>query len=68
MNSIMSLWTVDTKDTTQCLQTKIQGKLCELHKKGKLDQATYKSIKAHKPEKQYPARLITSHIRAPHQT
>ena len=71
--------TLDTKDTTRCLQTKMQGKLRELHKKGKLDQTTYKSlypstsvtptanpaIKAHKPEKQYPARLITSHIGAP---
>ena len=71
--------TLDTKDTTQALQTKIQGKLRDFHKKGKLDSEAYKSlypsssvtptanpaIKAHKPEKQYPARLITSHIGAP---
>ena len=69
----------DTKDTTASLQTKIQCKLRDLEKKGKFDKDTYKklypstaltptaspSIKAHKPSKDCPARLITSHIGAP---
>ena len=70
---------LDTKDTTHTLQTKIQNKLRDLHKQDKLDKDTYKriypstaltptanpAIKAHKPQKDYPARLITSHIGAP---
>ena len=68
-----------TPDTTASLQTKIQGKLRNLHKQGKFDKETYKkiypsvaltptanpAIKAHKPNKDYPACLITSHIGAP---
>ena len=71
--------TLDTPDTTATLEIKIQGKLISLKKEGKLDNKTYKqvyrsgsltpsanpAIKAHKPEKDYPARLITSHIGAP---
>ena len=70
---------LDTKDTTKALQTKIQNKLRELHKQDKIDKDTYTriypsvsltptanpAIKAHKPAKNYPARLITSHIGAP---
>ena len=70
---------MDTKDTTHTLQTKIQNKLRDLHKREKIDKETYKkiypsvaltptanpAIKAHKPAKDYPVRLITSHIGAP---
>ena len=69
----------DTKDTTQADEAKLQRKLRDLHKQGKVDTTTYKeiypsgsltptanpAIKAHKPEKDFPARLITSHIGAP---
>ena len=69
----------DTKDTTQSLQTKTQNKLRELHKQDKIDKETYQklyllvsltptanpAIKAHKPNKDYPACIITSHIGAP---
>ena len=71
--------TLDTPDTTSSLERKIQGKLRDLKKQGKIDDATYKNIypsgsttptanpaiKAHKPAKEFPARLITSHINAP---
>ena len=71
--------TLDTRDTTQSLQSKIQSKLRDLNKQGKFDKETYQklypsvaltptanpAIKAHKPNKDYPARLITSHIGAP---
>ena len=71
--------TLDTKDTTLALQNNMQGKLRGFKKNDKFDQETYKNlypsssvtptanpaIKAHKPEKDYPARLITSHIGAP---
>ena len=64
-----------------CFQI-IQNKLRELRKNGKLDKDTYKKlypsvaltptanpvIKAHKPEKNYPVRLITSHIGAPQES
>ena len=70
---------MDTKNTTNADQTKIQIKLRDLHKQEKLDTPTYQKlypsvsltpsatpvIKAHKPNKDYPARLITSHIGAP---
>ena len=70
---------LDTEDTTKSHQTKIQRKTRELHKQGKIDDETYKRIypsvsltptanpviKAHKANKDYPARLITSHIGAP---
>ena len=60
---------LDTKDTTKALQTKIQNKLRELHKQDKIDKDTYTriyplvsltptanpAIKAHKPAKNYPA-------------
>ena len=67
------------KETTDSLERKIQNKLRELKKENKLHDQTYKdiypsgsttpsanpAIKAHKPSKDYPARLITSHINAP---
>jgi hypothetical protein len=71
---------LDTSDTTVSFERKIQVILRELHKEGKLDDRTYKAIypsgsvtltsypviKAHKPpEKNYPARNITSHIGSP---
>ena len=70
---------LDTPDTTGTLERKIQAKLRKLKSEGKLDNATYKevypsgsltpsanpAIKAHKPAKDFPARLITSHIDAP---
>ena len=70
---------LDTKNTTNADQIKTQGKLRDLYKKGKLDKETYQKlypsvsltpsatpvIKAHKANKGYPARLITSHIGAP---
>ena len=71
--------TLDTPDTTDSLERKLQNKLRELKKENKFDENTYKeiypsgsttpsanpAIKAHKPTKDYPARLITSHINAP---
>ena len=71
--------TFDTPNSTKSLVTKIQNKLRSLHKEGKLDTATYKQlypsgsqtptanpvIKAHTPEKDYPIRVVTSHIGAP---
>ena len=71
--------TLDTPNGTKSLETKIQKKLRTLHKEDKIDTATYKQlypsgsltptanpvIKAHKPEKDYPVRVITSHIGAP---
>ena len=71
--------TLDTKDTTQTHQGRLQRQLREYHKDGKLDDDTFKAVypsssvtptanpavKAHKPEKQFPIRLITSHIGAP---
>ena len=74
--------TLDTPNGTKTLETKIQKKLRELHKEGKIDTATYKElypsgsltptanpvIKAHKPEKDYPIRVITSHIGAPQES
>ena len=73
--------TLDTRDTTNSLQTKIQTKLRDLHNKNKIDTATYKKIypstsitptatpviKAHKPQKDHPARLITSCVQSPQQ-
>ena len=70
---------MDTPNTTAALERKIQGKLRQIKKDGKLDKETYKqiypsgsltpsanpAIKAHKPSKDSPARLITSHIGAP---
>ena len=70
---------LDTKDTTQALQSKTQNKLRSLYKQDKLEKETYQklypsvaltptanpAIKAHKPNKDYPARVITSHIGAP---
>ena len=74
--------TFDTPNNTKSLETKIQNKLRSLHKEGKLDTATYKQlypsgsqtptanpvIKAHKPEKDYPVRVVTSHIGAPQES
>ena len=71
--------TLDTPDTTDTLERKIQKKCRDLKKEGKFDDATYKqvypsgsitpastpAIKAHKQQSDYPARLITSHIGAP---
>jgi hypothetical protein len=71
--------TMDTRNKTTTYERKIQVTLRKLHKKGKLDDNTYKScypsrsttpsasvaIKAHKPAKHYPGRVITSHIGAP---
>ena len=59
---------MDTKNTTNADQTKIQIKLRDLHKQEKLDTPTYQKlypsvsltpsatpvIKAHKPNKDYP--------------
>ena len=73
---------MDTPDTTATLERKIQTKLRGLKKEGKLDDKTYKdaypsgsitptanpAIKAHKANKDYPARLITSHIGAPQES
>jgi hypothetical protein len=70
---------LDTKNSTAAYERKIQAKLREKHKEGKLDDKTYKAcypsgsitpsasvaIKAHKPAKNHPARVITSHIGAP---
>ena len=70
---------MDAPDTTDTLERKIQGKLRSLKKEGKFDDETYKDIypsgsltpsanplvKAHKPNKDFPARLVTSHIGAP---
>ena len=64
---------------TDSYEAKIQRTRRDLHKKGKFDDKTYKSIyplgsvtpsasiaiKAHKPAKKHPARVITSHIGAP---
>ena len=72
----------DTEDNTDAVEKKIQRTLRDLHKEGKIDTDTYKNIypsgsltptanpaiKAHKPEKDYPARLITSHIDAPQES
>jgi hypothetical protein len=71
--------TLDTKNSTVSFERKIQVKLREKFKQGKLDEKTYKfcypsgsitpsaspAIKAHKPQKNHPARNITSHIGAP---
>ena len=71
-----------TPRTQEALERKLQNKLRELKKDGKFDAKTYKNIypsgsttptanpaiKAHKPSKDYPARLITSHIGAPKNT
>ena len=70
---------MDTPNTTASLERKIQNKLRELKKENKLNEKLNKdiypsgsttpsanpAIKAHKPSKDYPARLITSHINAP---
>ena len=69
----------DTPNTTGTLERKIKNKLRDLKKAGKIEDDLYKqiypsgsttpsaspAIKAHKPSKDYPARLITSHIGAP---
>ena len=71
--------TMDTPNKTTAYEAKIQRKLRQLHKDGKIDEKTYKecypsgsltpsasvAIKAHKASKDYPARVITSHISAP---
>ena len=70
---------LDTPETTTTYEGTIQRKLRQLHNDGKLDDKTYKkcypsgsdtpsasvAIKAHKASKNYPARVITSHINAP---
>ena len=61
--------TMDTPNRTAAYESKIQRKLRQLHKDGKIDDKTYKecyisgsltpsasvAIKAHKPSKNYPA-------------
>ena len=70
---------LDTPNTTDSFERKIQTTLRDLKKEGKFDDKTYKDIypsgsitpaatpavKAHKQSKGYPVRLITSHITAP---
>ena len=70
---------MDTPDTTEALRRKLQSKHRDLKKESKFDQKTYRNIypsgsttpsanrtiNAHKASKDYPARLITSHIGAP---
>ena len=71
--------TMDTQNKTKQYEGKTQRVLRKLHKDEKLDDKTYKecypsgsttptasvAIKAHKPAKDHPARVITSHINAP---
>ena len=71
--------TMDTRNKTAQHEAKMQRHLRQLHKDGKLSDKDYKecypsgsttptasvSIKAHKPAKNHPARVITSHINAP---
>ena len=69
----------ENEDKTKSLEQKIQKKLLELKKSNKLEEIDYKKIypsrsttpysytliKAHKPEKNYPARNIISHLNCP---
>ena len=69
---------LDTKDTTETYERKIQAKVRDLHKQGKIDDKTKRqiypsgchtpsasvAIKAHKPEKDHPGRIIISHTDA----
>jgi hypothetical protein len=71
--------TLDTPDTTPSFERKIQKVLRRFKKEDKLSEKNYKllypsgsitpssspAIKAHKQNKDYPARNITSHIGAP---
>ena len=71
--------TMDTQNKTAANEAKIQRTLRQLHKDAKISDKIYKecypsgsttptasvAIKAHKPAKNYPARVITSHINAP---
>ena len=61
---------MDTPDTTADLERKIHGKLDnatykQIYPSGSLTPSANPAIKAHKPTKDFPARLITSHIGAP---
>ena len=71
--------TMDTRDTTDTFERKIQAKVRDLHNQGKIDDKTKRqlypsgshtpsvsvAIKAHKAQKNYPARNITDHGNAP---
>jgi hypothetical protein len=71
--------TLNTKDDTQNLQKKINDTLNRLHQEEKLTETVLKklkttdpltpsawtAIKAHKPEKDHPARIVISHIGCP---
>ena len=70
---------MDTNNKTSSYESKIQRTLRQLQKDGKISEKIYKecypsgsstpsatvAIKAHKPAKNHPARVITSHVNAP---
>ena len=70
--------TLDTRNTTESYERKIQAKIRDLHKQGKIDDRTKKqiypsgsttpsvsvAIKAHKAAKDFPARNIINHVNA----